>query len=106
MMQRSVAASGGIGRHRAARMITWLNGCRGTGSVVTWRRTQMVLFRAKHARGEDRRGDVHQCGPGPDVIHNFNADGFEALYPKYKGGRPALLRTTAPTTPATNSRAA
>nr|WP_245236029.1 helix-turn-helix domain-containing protein [Streptomyces durhamensis] len=22
-----------------------------------------------------------------DVIHNFNADGFEALYPKYKGGR-------------------
>ena len=23
-----------------------------------------------------------------DVIHNFNADGFEALYPKYKGGRP------------------
>jgi hypothetical protein len=22
------------------------------------------------------------------VIHNFNADGFEALYPKYKGGRP------------------
>ncbi|MEW2386547.1 helix-turn-helix domain-containing protein [Micromonospora sp. NPDC047707] len=23
-----------------------------------------------------------------DVIHDFNADGFEALYPKYKGGRP------------------
>ncbi|MEB3370075.1 helix-turn-helix domain-containing protein [Saccharopolyspora mangrovi] len=23
-----------------------------------------------------------------DVIHNFNADGFDALYPKYKGGRP------------------
>lgn len=23
-----------------------------------------------------------------DVIHTFNADGFEALYPKYKGGRP------------------
>ncbi len=23
-----------------------------------------------------------------DVIHNFNADGFEALYPKYQGGRP------------------
>ena len=23
-----------------------------------------------------------------DVIHNFNADGFESLYPRYKGGRP------------------
>lgn len=26
-----------------------------------------------------------------DVIHNFNADGFESLYPKYKGGRPTTL---------------
>jgi transposase len=26
-----------------------------------------------------------------DVIHNFNADGFEALYPKYKGGRPRVF---------------
>ena len=23
-----------------------------------------------------------------DVIHNFNADGFDSLYPKCKGGRP------------------
>ncbi|MCQ8774792.1 helix-turn-helix domain-containing protein [Streptomyces sp. AA8] len=23
-----------------------------------------------------------------DVIHNFNADGFDSLYLKYKGGRP------------------
>jgi transposase len=23
-----------------------------------------------------------------DVIHNFNADGFNALYPRYRGGRP------------------
>ena len=23
-----------------------------------------------------------------DVIHNFNADGFASLYPRYKGGRP------------------
>nr|WSW63817.1 IS630 family transposase [Streptomyces sp. NBC_00998] len=23
-----------------------------------------------------------------DVIHNFNSDGFDSLYPKYKGGRP------------------
>ncbi|MEE1767038.1 hypothetical protein PUR34_02215 [Streptomyces sp. JV185] len=23
-----------------------------------------------------------------DVIHNFNADGFDSLYPKYSGGWP------------------
>ena len=23
-----------------------------------------------------------------DVIHNFNRDGFDALYPRYAGGRP------------------
>jgi transposase len=23
-----------------------------------------------------------------DVIHNFTVDGFDSLYPKYKGGRP------------------
>jgi transposase len=23
-----------------------------------------------------------------DVIHNFNRDGFDALYPRYRGGRP------------------
>jgi hypothetical protein len=23
-----------------------------------------------------------------DVLHNFNADGFDALYPRYAGGRP------------------
>ena len=22
------------------------------------------------------------------MIHNFNTDGFESLYPKYRGGRP------------------
>src|SRR4029450_1756609 len=23
-----------------------------------------------------------------DVVHNFNLDGFDALYPRYRGGRP------------------
>ncbi len=23
-----------------------------------------------------------------DVLHNFNADGFDSLYPRYAGGRP------------------
>ena len=62
---------------------------RGTGSVVTWRRAQMVLLSAQGMpvakiaevtfTSEDRVRDV---------IHNFNADGFDSLYPKYKGGRP------------------
>jgi transposase len=62
---------------------------RGSGSVVTWRRAQMVLLSAQGmpvpaiARvafsSEDRVRDV---------IRNFNADGFSSLYPKYRGGRP------------------
>jgi transposase len=62
---------------------------RGSGSVVTWRRAQMVLLSAQGMSAtaiakvaftsEDRVRDV---------IRNFNADGFGSLYPKYKGGRP------------------
>jgi transposase len=25
------------------------------------------------------------------VLHNFNADGFDALYPRYRGGRPTTF---------------
>ena len=70
--------------HRLVRIIR-----RGTGSVVTWRRAQMVLLSAQGMNvaaiakvaftSEDRVRDV---------IRNFNADGFGSLYPKYKGGRP------------------
>src|SRR5215510_874734 len=62
---------------------------RGTGSVVTWRRAQMVLLSAqgmpvtKIAEVTFTSNDRVR-----DVIHNFNADGFDSLYPKYKGGRP------------------
>jgi transposase len=62
---------------------------RDSGSVVTWRRAQMVLLSAQGMEvpaiakvaftSEDRVRDV---------IHNFNADGFSSLYPRYKGGRP------------------
>jgi transposase len=62
---------------------------RGTGSVVRWRRAQIVLWSAQRMdvpaiakiafTSEDR---VRQ------VIHNFNADGFDSLAPKYSGGRP------------------
>jgi len=62
---------------------------RGSGSVVTWRRAQMVLLSAQCMdaaaiakvafTSEDRVRDV---------IRNFNADGFSSLYPKYSGGHP------------------
>lgn len=62
---------------------------RGTGSVVTWRRAQMILLSAQGMpvakiaevafTSEDRVRDL---------IHNFNTDGFDSLYPKYAGGRP------------------
>jgi transposase len=62
---------------------------RGTGSVVTWRRAQMVLL---SAQGMDVSGIARVAFTSEDrvrdVIHNFNADGFDSLYPKYKGGRP------------------
>jgi transposase len=62
---------------------------RSSGSVVTWRRAQMVLL---SAQGMDagRIAEVTFTSPDRvrDVIHNFNTDGFDALYPRYRGGRP------------------
>jgi transposase len=62
---------------------------RGTGSVVTWRRAQMVLL---SAQGMDVAAIAKVAFTSEDrvrdVIRNFNADGFSSLYPKYKGGRP------------------
>ena len=62
---------------------------RGSGSVVRWRRAQVVLWSAQAMdvpaiakiafTSEDRVREV---------IHNFNADGFDSLAPKYAGGRP------------------
>src|SRR5580704_2033559 len=56
---------------------------------ASWRRAQMVLLSAQGMdvpaiakvafTSEDR---------ARDVIRNFNADGFDSLYPKYRGGRP------------------
>ncbi|WP_211304317.1 helix-turn-helix domain-containing protein, partial [Umezawaea tangerina] len=62
---------------------------RGTGSVVTWRRAQMVLLSAQ-GMAVARVAEVTFTSADRvrDVIHNFNADGFDSLYPKYSGGRP------------------
>jgi transposase len=62
---------------------------RGTGSVVTWRRAQMVLL---SAQGMDVPAIAKVAFTSQDrvrdVIRHFNADGFSSLYPKYKGGGP------------------
>jgi transposase len=62
---------------------------RSSGSVVTWRRAQMVLL---SAQGMDVPMIAKVTFTSPDrvrdVIHNFNADGFDALQPRYAGGRP------------------
>jgi transposase len=62
---------------------------RGSGSVVTWRRAQMVLL---SAQGMDVAAIAKVAFTSEDrvrdVIRNFNVDGFSSLYPKYKGGRP------------------
>src|SRR5215210_4895021 len=62
---------------------------RGSGSVVTWRRAQMVLL---SAQGMDVPMIATVTFTSPDrvrdVLHNFNADGFDSLKPRYAGGRP------------------
>jgi len=62
---------------------------RSSGSVVTWRRAQMVLL---SVQGMDPAGIAKVTFTSPDrvreVINNFNADGFDSLYPRYAGGRP------------------
>lgn len=62
---------------------------RGSGSVVRWRRAQIVLW---SAQGMDVGQIAKIAFTSEDrvraVIHNFNVDGFESLQPKYAGGRP------------------
>jgi transposase len=62
---------------------------RGTGSVVTWRRAQMVLLSAQRMPVA-KIAEVTFTSPDRvrDVIHNFTTDGFHSLYPRYAGGRP------------------
>src|SRR4051794_8193157 len=62
---------------------------RGTGSVVTWRRAQMVLLSAQ-GMPVPKIAEVTFTSPDRvrDVLHNFDADGFDSLYPRYAGGRP------------------
>jgi len=62
---------------------------RGSGSVVRWRRAQVVLWSAQRM---DVPAIAKIAFTSEDrvraVVHNFNDDGFESLVPKYAGGRP------------------
>ncbi|MFF5794724.1 transposase [Paeniglutamicibacter sp. NPDC012692] len=62
---------------------------RGSDSVVTWRRAQMVLL---SAQGMDVAAIAQVAFTSPDrvrdVLHHFNHDGLDSLQPHYAGGRP------------------
>ncbi len=62
---------------------------RGSGNVVTWRRAQMVLLSAQ-GMPVLKIAEVTFASPDRvrDVLHNFDRDGFDSLYPRYRGGRP------------------
>ena len=65
---------------------------RGSGSVVTWRRAQMVLWSAQGMSVPQIAGLAFTSEDRVrDVLHNFNADGFSSLYPRYAGGRPPVF---------------
>ncbi len=62
---------------------------RSSGSVVTWRRAQMVLLSAQGMPvAKIAEVTFTSADRVRDVIHNFNADGFDSLKLRYAGGRP------------------
>ncbi len=62
---------------------------RDSGSVVRWRRAQMVLLSAQGMDvGQIATVAFTSADRVREVIHNFNDDGFGSLDAKYAGGRP------------------
>ena len=57
--------------------------------MVTWRRAQIVLLSAQRMPVvKIAEVTFTSTDRVRDVIHNFYADGFGSLYPRYRGGRP------------------
>ncbi|WP_456302524.1 helix-turn-helix domain-containing protein [Streptomyces niveus] len=56
---------------------------------MIWRRARMVLLSAQ-GMVVDNIATVTFTSPDRvrDVVHNFDADGFDAVYPEYRGRRP------------------
>lgn len=68
---------------------------RGSGSVVRWRRAQIVLRSAQRVSVPAIAGIAFTPEDrGREVIHNFNADRFDSLALKCSGGRPAKFTQT------------
>lgn len=62
---------------------------RGSGSVVTWRRAQMVLlFAQRMPVAKIAEVTFTSADRVRDVIHNFNADGFDSLYRSTRAADP------------------
>ena len=61
---------------------------RSTCPVVSWRRAQMELLSARSMDVPMIKVTFTSPDRVRDVIHNFNADGFDSLQPRYAGGRP------------------
>ena len=82
-------AGPGAGDHPARRATGCWASCRSTGSVVTWRRAQMVLL---SAQGMDvaEIAQVTFTSPTGSVAccTTCNLDGFDSLSRRYAGGRP------------------
>ena len=65
---------------------------RGAGSVVTWRRAQTVLWSAQGMSvAQIARLAFTSEDRVRDVLHDFNAEGFDSLYPRYAGGHPPVF---------------
>ncbi len=57
--------------------------------MVTWRRAEVVLLSAQGIDVPEIAKVAFASGDRVrDVIRNFNADGFDSLYPRYKGNYP------------------
>jgi len=68
---------------------------RSSGSVVTWRRAQMVLLSVQCMDvAAIAKVTFTSADRVREVINNFNGDGFDSLYPKYAGGRPPIFTLT------------
>ena len=66
---------------------------RSSGSVVTWRRAQMVLLSAqKMDVAQIAKVALTSADRVRAVLHNSNADGFDSLHPACAGRRLSLHR--------------
>jgi hypothetical protein len=62
---------------------------RSSGSAVTWRRAQMVLLSAQAIDVAIAKVTFTSEDRVRDVLHNFNLDGFDSLYPRH--ARPRIM---------------